>query len=98
MKHIKIFEDFQPDAKVEKTIEDYPGAVKLIYRRFNSKQHKSINDNLEKFAKASKKLFYSSKDWKKFFSENKKKIQQLERLNDIVDLIEKWLSTKKPTK
>lgn len=95
MKHIKLFEKFQEEEEEIKTIEDYPSSVKLLYKRFNMKQQKSINDNLEKFAKIAKKLFYSNKDWKEYFKN--RNVQKLEKLNDIVSSMEKWM-IKKPTK
>lgn len=93
MKHIKLFENFETKIK---SIEDYPVSVKSIHNRFNQKQQKSINDNLEKFAKIAKKLFYCSKNWKEYFK-NKTHIQKLNNLNEIVNSIQNWIN-KKPTK
>jgi hypothetical protein len=97
MKYLKLFEKFQDVEIDKKTIEDYPNSVKSIYNRFNQKQQKSINDNLEKFAKIAKKLFYSSKNWKNYFQKNKLQIQKLNNLTEITNSIEKWMN-KKPTK
>jgi len=64
-----------------KTIDDYPQSVRLIYNRLTPDQKKFVDDNVEKFAKVAKKMFYKGdKDWKKFFTKETKKIDSLSEL------------------
>jgi hypothetical protein len=87
MKHIKLFENYQEDKKI---IEDFPQSVKHIYKRFNSQARKSIEDNLERFAKVAKKVFYNDKkNWKDYFKN--KEVKNLNNLTQVIDSLEKWL-------
>lgn len=94
MKHIKLFEKFEEEVE-KKTINDYPKSVYEIYKRFSTHAQKSIDDNLDKFAKIAKRVYYSNKNWKEYFKD--KKVIKLNTLNDIVYSLEKWMN-KKPTK
>jgi hypothetical protein len=90
MKHLKLFEDFQEKVEDEKKIEDFPQSVKHIYKRFNSQARKSIDDNVEKFAKIAKKVFYNDKkNWKDYFKN--KEVKNLNNLTQVIDSLEKWL-------
>lgn len=74
----------------KKTIEDYPQSVKHIYKRFNSQARKSIDDNVEKFVKIAKKVFYNDKkSWKDYFKD--KEVRNLNNLTQVMDSLEKWL-------
>lgn len=87
MKYLQLFENF--DEK-KKTIEDFPQSVKNIYKRFNSQSRKSIDDNVDKFAKVAKKVFYNDmKSWKDYFKN--KEVKNLNNLTQVVDSLEKWL-------
>lgn len=86
MKYLQLFENFEK----KKTIEDFPQSVKNIYKRFNSQARKSIDDNVDKFAKLAKKVFYNDKKgWKDYFKN--KEVKNLNNLTQVVDSLEKWL-------
>ena len=90
MKYLKLFENFEEEKEIKQTIDDYPQSVKHIYKRFNSNARKSINDNLDKFAKIAKKVFYNDKkNWKDYFKD--KNVKNLNNLTEVVDSLEKWL-------
>ena len=92
MKYIKVFETFDDsmdDLEDKQSIEDYPLSVRQIYKRFNPSAKKSINDNLEKFAKIAKRVFYDEKNWKKYFDD--KEFKNLNTLTEVIDSLEKWI-------
>ena len=94
LKHIKLTnesaqEEDEPEIKTP-SIEDYPQSVKLIYKRFNPVARKSINDNVEKFAKLAKRVFYyDAKSWKDYF--NNKEVKKLNTLTDVLQSLEEWM-------
>ena len=78
------------DPSVSKKIEDYPMSVRTIFNRFNPEQRGSISDNLEKFAKTAKKLYYNGKkSWKELFTSGE--VKDLVTCNEIIDYIEEWI-------
>lgn len=88
MKHLLLFESFTEEEKEK--IDNYPFCVKILYRKFNKKAQLSINDNLDKFAKVAKKVFYSeNKKWKDFFQN--KEIKKIDTLSEVINAFEKWL-------
>lgn len=89
MKYIKLYENFEDR---EKSIDDYPVSVKYIYRKFNDNAKKSINDNLEIFAKLAKRTFYGTKNWKFYF--RSKDVKNLNKFDEIQKSLENWIKDK----
>ncbi len=89
MNYIKLFENFEEEEE-KKTIDDYPMSVRSIYKRFNQTARESINDNLERFAKMSKRVFYNkNKDWREYFKD--KKVKNLNTLTEVMKSLENWI-------
>lgn len=66
MKYILEFKKFE----YVDTIDVYPVSVKRIYNKYSDRARKSINDNLPKFAKLAKKMYYNTnKNWKDYFKQ-----------------------------
>lgn len=86
MKYILEFQNFEDKI----TIDEYPVSVRKIYNKYSERARNSINDNLPKFAKLAKKVYYNTnKNWKDYFKQ--KGIKDLNNLSEVVTSIENWL-------